>query len=256
MALMPYSVSPRRNDQMRGPKPMKNSVTFMPAAWPSGSGRARAGRSSRRWRHDDRRSAHGAGARPTERPRATMRPAGAATSRRAPAIVGGSAPRRLGARSARRRRWPAVGLELVSVTGWLLSIDGSPAAIGPGALRSASMTASTIGRGASRHGGRGPPRAPRRSRSSAMRPGQEGVDGDLVGGVEPGRGGPPTPAGLVGQAEAGEGVEVGRLEVEAARARPSRCGRTGCRCGRDRPGRSRWAGACRASRAGRWWRRR
>ena len=28
---MPYSVSPRWNDQMRGPKPMKNSVTFMPA---------------------------------------------------------------------------------------------------------------------------------------------------------------------------------------------------------------------------------
>ena len=31
MALTPYSVSPRRNDQMRGPKPRKNSVTFMPA---------------------------------------------------------------------------------------------------------------------------------------------------------------------------------------------------------------------------------
>ncbi len=28
---MPYSVSPRWVDQIRGPKPMKNCVTFMPA---------------------------------------------------------------------------------------------------------------------------------------------------------------------------------------------------------------------------------
>ena len=44
-ALTPYSVSPRWNDQIRGPKPRKNSVTFMPG--PLGgrrSGRARAGR--------------------------------------------------------------------------------------------------------------------------------------------------------------------------------------------------------------------
>jgi hypothetical protein len=32
MALSPYSVSPRWKDHRRGPKPMKNSVTFMPAA--------------------------------------------------------------------------------------------------------------------------------------------------------------------------------------------------------------------------------
>ena len=30
MTLNPYSVSPRWNDQIFGPKPMKNSVTFMP----------------------------------------------------------------------------------------------------------------------------------------------------------------------------------------------------------------------------------
>ena len=30
MALMPYSTSPRRKLQMRGPNPMKNSVTFIP----------------------------------------------------------------------------------------------------------------------------------------------------------------------------------------------------------------------------------
>jgi len=30
MALIPYSVSPRRNDQMRGPKPTKNSSTLIP----------------------------------------------------------------------------------------------------------------------------------------------------------------------------------------------------------------------------------
>ena len=37
---MPYSVSPRRNDHRRGPKPTKYSVTFMPprlaaTKWPS-----------------------------------------------------------------------------------------------------------------------------------------------------------------------------------------------------------------------------
>ena len=31
MAFTPYSVSPRRKDHTRGPKPRKNSVTFMPA---------------------------------------------------------------------------------------------------------------------------------------------------------------------------------------------------------------------------------
>jgi hypothetical protein len=40
MALSPYSVSPRRNDQMRGPMPMKYLRTFMPNAfavsrWPA-----------------------------------------------------------------------------------------------------------------------------------------------------------------------------------------------------------------------------
>ncbi len=30
MHLMPYSVSPRRNDQIFGPKNRKNSVTFIP----------------------------------------------------------------------------------------------------------------------------------------------------------------------------------------------------------------------------------
>ena len=40
------------------------------------------------------------------------------------------------------------------------------------------------------------------------------------------RGGAAHPAGLVGQAQAGERLEVGRLEVEPAERRPSRCGRT------------------------------
>ena len=31
MTLSPYSVSPRWKDQIRGPNPMKNSVTFIPA---------------------------------------------------------------------------------------------------------------------------------------------------------------------------------------------------------------------------------
>ena len=40
MAFTPYSVSPRRNDHSRGPKPTKNSVAFIPARramtkWPS-----------------------------------------------------------------------------------------------------------------------------------------------------------------------------------------------------------------------------
>ena len=49
---------------------------------------------------------------------------------------------------------------------------------------------------------------------------QERRDRLLVGGVEPGRRGPASPAGLVGQAEAGEGGQVGRLEVEAPERRP------------------------------------
>jgi hypothetical protein len=40
MALTPYSVSPRRTDHSRGPKPTKYSVTFIPAhlavtKWPN-----------------------------------------------------------------------------------------------------------------------------------------------------------------------------------------------------------------------------
>ena len=100
------------------------------------------------------------------------------------------------------------------------------------------------------------------SRTSAMaihgmRPVEEGGDRHLVGGVQPGRGGPADPAGLVGQA-AGRGRRRGR----AARSRAGRsvgpvdAPERRARCGRGRPGRSRWAGACRASTAGRWWRRR
>ena len=51
-------------------------------------------------------------------------------------------------------------------------------------------------------------------------PRQEGGHRLLVGGVEHRRRGLALPPGLVGQAEAGEGVMVGRLEVEAAARRP------------------------------------
>ena len=52
---------------------------------------------------------------------------------------------------------------------------------------------------------------------------EEGLHRHLVGGVQPGRGRPAHPTGLVGQAEAAEGGHVGRLEVEPAQRRPSRC---------------------------------
>ena len=82
--------------------------------------------------------------------------------------------------------------------------------------------------------------------------GEERLDRDLVGGVEPRRRGAADAAGVVGQAEAGEGVEIGRLEVEPAEIGPVDAGRTASWPGRGRPGRSRWAGACRAATAGRW----
>src|SRR5581483_11682454 len=55
-------------------------------------------------------------------------------------------------------------------------------------------------------------------------PGDNGLEkcchGNLVCGIQPGGGGSSGSSGLVGQAEAGEGVEVGCFEVEAAGFRP------------------------------------
>ena len=84
-------------------------------------------------------------------------------------------------------------------------------------------------------------------RPSAMPPGEEGLDGHLVGGAEPRRRRAAGPAGLVGQAEAAErrrgraarsraGRSVGPVDAPERRADPVRVGR----------GRSRSAGACRA----------
>ena len=103
-------------------------------------------------------------------------------------------------------------------------------------------------------------RAPRR-RSSAMAvhadPAvEERLDRDLVGPAEHRRCPAAGPAGLVRQTQARERVEVGGLEGELRRPWSSRWRRTARRAGRARRARARSGGACRASRAGRWWRRR
>ena len=89
-----------------------------------------------------------------------------------------------------------------------------------------------------------------------IRPSRKASTATSLAALSHGRGGLAGPPGLVGEAEAGEGVEVGRLEVEAADGRPSRAGRTACRGDRARPGRTRWAAACPGWTAGRWWSRR
>ena len=89
-----------------------------------------------------------------------------------------------------------------------------------------------------------------------MSPSRNAVDGDLVGAVEPGRAPFRRPAGLVGQAQAREGSRSGaRSRAGPASAQSMRAERLGepVRVGRAR---SRSAGACRASRAARSWRRR
>src|SRR6266480_929837 len=49
---------------------------------------------------------------------------------------------------------------------------------------------------------------------------QKSGDRDLVRGVEPCRGGSAHSSGLIGEAETGEAVEVGRLELQAPRLGP------------------------------------
>ena len=104
-----------------------------------------------------------------------------------------------------------------------------------------------------------PSRVP--STTSAMavqriRPSRKACHRHLVGGVEPGRGRSPGPAGLVGQVEAGETSRSGGSKSSGDSVGPVDAPERPCRAGRGRPGRTRSAGACRAARAGRWWRRR
>ncbi len=87
-------------------------------------------------------------------------------------------------------------------------------------------------------------------------PSRKAATATSLAAFEPGRGGLPHPAGLVGEAEARERLVVGRLEVEAPELGPvdatERRGdpvRVGQGVG-DR------AGACRAATAAPWWRRR
>ena len=86
---------------------------------------------------------------------------------------------------------------------------------------------------------------------------QEGGDGLLVGGVEDGRVSGRGRNGAAGQVDSGEGLGVQWLEGPGHRLVPvvgrHQAGQVG-RSGQVSPGR--WAGACRAVRPGRWWRRR
>ena len=88
-------------------------------------------------------------------------------------------------------------------------------------------------------------RCTRRRSDPSGSPGEERLDGDLVGGAEPRRGGAAGPSGLVGEGEAAERGRSGGSKSRR-RARPSRCARTGCRSAAGSRGRSRSAGACRA----------
>ena len=207
-AFTPYSVSPRWNDQIRGPKPTKNSVTFMPDAL----GREEVAglvqhdheRCSADDDRDDRRAAAG-------RTRSEQRRPASEHARR---VIAGAASRltstldvleRISSRS-RGLAWRSttrcalardpVGFENV---GDLIGVPGA----GVRALRRRSRRSPSTGCG---RPGRPRPR-PRWPRSARRR----------------GAAGPP---GLVGEAEAREGVEVGRLERERAERRSSRSRRT------------------------------
>ena len=124
-------------------------------------------------------------------------------------FVGGSGGRRIGAR--------AEGVAHEGAPG------GSSAASSSVVTRRASASAATtasasdgrgsvvaIERGGHQGGDVGPPDPA----------GEEGVDGDLVGGAEPRRCRAAGPTGGVGQAQAAEGVEVGGLEVEPTEGGP------------------------------------
>ena len=152
------------------------------------------------------------------------------------------------------RRVGRVGRSLVSVTRCALALRSpSRGRPGPGGRRRSRRRRC---RPSPHHAGKAPP-----SRTSAIaihadRPSRKAATATSLAALSQAGAVPPDPAGLVGQAEAA-GRRRGRAaRSRAGRARPSRCGRTAWRRGRGRPGRSRWAGACRASRAGRWWRRR
>ena len=148
---------------------------------------------------------------PRRRPRAPARTAQAA---RVPRPSRRAAPRwrRRAARGRARAGSSSVG------HGERLSI--SVAGLRPGPRGRPRSTASARVGWVHHRAGRGPLRARQGSRSTAVAPARKRLDGHLVGGVEPRRGQPAGPAGLVGEGQAAEGVEVGRLEVEAAERGP------------------------------------
>ena len=161
----------------------------------------------------------------TRRPRAARRGRrGTGAAEDVAALASTRAPDRIvgdGGRSSRRVR-RAVDLDVVDAHGRApIPAVTSPAATSR-ASRSASITVSTLSSTTPSCRSRAPC-----STSAYVDPGdrslEKGVDRHLVGGVQPGRRRPARPAGLVGQAQAGEGVGSGssksrrRTSVQSSR---------------------------------------
>ena len=239
---MPYSVSPRRNDHSRGPKPRKYSVTFMPAPLGGEEVAELVEHDHDDDGHDDDRGTESVSMEMatmaaitdtswTTDPSAHGRPLPLGGTRlAADAAAVGACHRVAGAVSGRHAGGGVGRLGDVAHA-------ASPRRRTAVSARSRARRSASIDVTRRRRRGSGRRRSSVSATTSAMaphpmRPAEEGGHGHLVAGVQPGRGQPAGPARLLGQVEAGEDLAVGLLEVEAAQRWPSRWRRRAC--GADR----------------------
>ena len=220
----PYSVSPRWKLHSRGPNPRKNWVAFIPVA-------LAVTKCPVSWRKTETRmptantNIHGLIAN-SQANRATIpaTPIERSATRRARIVVGdlgghvgdGPAGDDLVAAGARIGSW----LQLVRVRHQDASESTSCDARRPGHGRSAATTSSSVEPASTHPRGPARPCTRRRSASTAGSAGEEGLDGDLVGGAQPRRSGAAGASGRVGEVEAAERGAVGGGEVERTERRP------------------------------------
>src|SRR5450755_889462 len=219
MALTPYSVSPRRTDHSRGPKPTKYSVSFMPAhlavaKWPSSCSMTTATRMAM----NSSRSPS-----PASTKRTVTR---ASTTRRRTTWLKlpDSGVKSCGVSAA--AGVPAGGsFAMTVIPPSTLPVRRSSGASGrhasgdrPGFFVGGQDALDLVHRlvappveGLGHHIGDAVPREPA---------GQERVDGNLIGRAQPRRCRAGADPGLVGQVDAAEHRAVGRLEGQGARLRP------------------------------------